>query len=263
MLCDDPHLTEEWSRFVPLEGGFNVRDLGGYPASGGRTVRRGLVYRSGSLSSLTDADVISIKELCIQLIVDLRSTTERTHRPSRLISKTWTRDYDSSDADIVRALRDPATTAVTARDLMIATYRRLIDEQAASFAHLFRQIARGELPVLFHCAAGKDRTGVAAMLLLELLGVHRQDIEDDYLHSRATVDHLIIDARASLAQYGIVDIDGAVLAPILGVERAYLDALFDEIEARFGTIEIYAYRQLGLTSSDLAGLRSHLLETGA
>ena len=263
MLCDDQQLTDEWSCFVPLEGGFNLRDIGGYPTSSGRWMRKGLVYRSGSLSSLTDADVRRIEELCIQSIVDLRSTTERTHRPSRVTSETWARDYDSSDADIVSALRDPATTTANARNLMIATYRGLIDEQAASFAYLFRQIARGRLPVLFHCAAGKDRTGVAAVLLLALLGVSRQNIEDDYLHSRTTVDRLIVDARASLAQYGIVDIDDAVLAPILGVDVAYLDALFDEIETRFGSVETYTYRQLGLTSSDLSELRSNLLGTGA
>ena len=253
-------MSKEWSRFIPVEGGFNVRDLGLYKAGHGSAVRTGLVYRSASLAALTDADLILFSRLGIRTVVDLRSTAERQHRPSQLKVPTWSRDYDSSDADLVRALRDPTTTADVARDYMIATYRNLLDEQAASFAEILRRIARGELPILFHCAAGKDRTGVAAALLLSLLGVSRSVIDEDYLQTRATVDRAIGDARTALAQVGIGDLDDAVLRPILDVDVDYLDAMFKSLEACFGTVEIYAYRQLGLTSGDLAAIRSRLLE---
>lgn len=252
-------MTEGLSRFVELEGGFNVRDLGGYAAGPGYVVRRGLVFRSASLSGLTDADRACLATLNIRLVVDLRSTVERTQQPSRLATETWARDYDNSGADLISALRTPHTTASIAKRIMTETYRELLDEQADSFAELFRRIAQGDMPVLFHCALGKDRTGIAAALLLALVGVSRDNITEDYLHTRSTTERSMTDARVALAQNGISEIDAAVLLPVFEADPSYLDAAFDEIERRFGTVETYAYRQLGLTSADIGMIRTRLL----
>jgi protein-tyrosine phosphatase len=248
------------SRAVVLEGAFNVRDLGGFAGLDGRIVRRGQVFRSAALSSLTEADVATLSALGLKLVVDLRSTGERLHRPSRLPTETWARDYDNSDADLVRALREPGVTALEVRERMATAYADLIDEQAVSFAMLFQRIAGGAVPILFHCAAGKDRTGIAAALLLTLLGVSRTDVEADYLQSLDAVGRILDDARAALSVSGVPDIDEAVLAPVLGVERGYLDTLFDTVGRRFGSVEGYVEERLGLSVNDVEAIRRRLLD---
>ncbi|KPF81128.1 hypothetical protein IP78_05650 [Brevundimonas sp. AAP58] len=250
-------------RIVVLEGGFNLRDLGGLPAREGQVVRRGQLFRSAALSSLTETEIATLRALDLKLVVDLRSTRERLHRPSLLPVETWARDYDNSEADLIRALREPGATAHEIRGRMSKTYADLIEEQAESISTLLRQIAQGRVPILFHCAAGKDRTGVVAALILTLLGVDRKDVEADYLHSQHALERILIDARAALAVAGLADIDEGVLAPVLGVESAYLQALFEAVEGRFGSVDGYVLDRLALTVADLDAIRERLLEPGS
>lgn len=143
------------------------------------------------------------------------------------------------------------------RETMLALYRALPFDQAESFSRLLRLIAAGELPLLFNCAAGKDRTGVFAALLLDLLGVSRDVIVADYLLSNAYFDGA---RQRFLTSYGRDDIDPDVWEPLLRVEGEYLDACFAEIELRHGGTKGYL-AWLGLSRADIAAIRSHLLET--
>jgi protein-tyrosine phosphatase len=129
----------------------------------------------GSPLILTVGDIDVIDRLGIRLVIDFRATHERECWPSRGVFPTWARDYDTSNADLGRMLRNPATTVDKCRATMVRTYRDLPEEQAESYTELFHRIAAGDLPILFHCAVGKDRTGVAAALLLALLGVSRDN----------------------------------------------------------------------------------------
>lgn len=248
-----------WSRVVELEGAYNVRDIGGYAVADGQHVRRGLVYRSASLAELTDADIEVIDALGVKLVIDLRSSAERAHRPTRMRGEVWARDYETSGADLIRALREGDATPETAALLMAGTYRVLHEEQADSFAELFRRIAVGDLPLLFHCAVGKDRTGAAAALLLTLLGVAPGDIFEDYLLTRQTVERSQADARAALAKAGTIVPDD-VLAPIIGVEETYLAAMFSAIDEKYGSVCRYAAKHLGVDNERLDAIRASLLE---
>lgn len=194
------------------------------------------------------------------MVVDLRSTRERSAHPSVARIESRHRDYDNSDADLVSALRSATTTVASIKEIMTRTYRALLDEQAESLAELVRLIARGNVPIVFHCTAGKDRTGMAAALLLALVGVDRNDIARDYLRTREDNDRATSNIRSALKGFGIAEIDEAVLTAMMDVDVAYLDAMFDELERRFGDVETFAFRRLGLTAADLASLRALMLE---
>ena len=243
---------------VELEGGFNFRDLGGYLTADGRRVRSGKVYRSGSMHALTEADQRAIASLGIRVVFDLRSNHERTHSPF-VASEDWppvywARDYAHSSADL-RRLQTPDASADHARELMLGLYRDLPFDHADSFRALFETLAAGDLPLVFNCAAGKDRTGAAAILLLDALGVPRETILADYL----ATNHVRDTIRERLGG----EFDEAALqvwAPVFGCEPAYAETLYASIESAHGSFAAYRRDILGLDEALEQRLRDQLLE---
>jgi protein-tyrosine phosphatase len=254
---------EDFDRVVLLEGGHNFRDIGGYRSADGRMVARGLVYRSGTLSELTDRDHGVMDALGLALICDLRSTRERERRPSRLPHaaqyEIWTRDHPMSAGDLTEAMRRHDATPETSRALMIEAYRELVYEQIPSYRELFRRIADGPLPLLFHCAAGKDRTGIAAALLLDLLGVARADVLADY----AITDRFFARGCALVAKdpFGtrLAGIDQRIWESMMRADPAYLTAMFETVEARHGSGERFMRDELGLDAAAIGAIRERLL----
>lgn len=247
------------TRVIALDGAYNVRDIGGHATTDGRHVRHGLVFRSASLDHLTDDGIATLEALDVKCVIDLRSTAERAHHTSRVRREVWARDYDTSGANLVRMLREADVTADTAAALMVVTYQGIHEEQADAFTELFRRIAAGELPLLFHCAVGKDRTGAAAALLLTLLGVAPEAVMADYLFTRHSVARSHADARTALASAGAV-VQDEVLAPIIGVDETYLAAMFTSIDATYGSVFQYAARALAVDDERLEAIRANLLE---
>jgi protein-tyrosine phosphatase len=247
--------------FASLEEAYNLRDLGGVAVQDGRTVRRGMVFRSASLAGLTGAHEAMIVDMGVRLIMDFRSNSERAHRPSGATIRTWSRDYGDGEGDGERmqAWKMPDLTADHAIALMVGVYRILPEQHADTYAELFRRLAAGETPLLFHCTAGKDRTGVAAALLLELLGASREAIQQDYLRTNATLSQSLEGIKASLANMGISPRDDAAFAPILEVRDVYLEAMFDHVESAYGSVLAYATKRLELTSAEIDAVRRNLL----
>ncbi|KTT95243.1 protein tyrosine phosphatase, partial [Sphingomonas yabuuchiae] len=175
------------TRVLPLQGGRNFRDLGGYRTADGRTVKWGLLYRSGQMHDLTPADYVTLQKLGIRTVCDFRDTAERTREPTLWPAgqrpKVLSDDY-ALDMSAMRLPGDPSTwtheQVVTA---MTATYPKLLDQFNGQYRRMFAELLAGDVPLAFHCTAGKDRTGVAAALLLTALGVPRATIIDDYLLS--------------------------------------------------------------------------------
>ncbi len=230
-------------RLVPLQGGFNVRDLGGYPAAGGKRVRQGAVYRSGALNSLTDADLRVMEKLGVKTIVDFRSAQEREHAPHRLPDTVKAVHELSISAGDIASLTD--FTLENGAELMRRINRKLVDAARAQYAEFFRLLSStGNMPLLFNCSAGKDRTGLGAALLLCALGVEREIIYEDYL----------LSAKFVRGQYNALARKHPNLAAALTVERPYLEAAFDEMDSRFGGPEAYLERQLGVDAGLLRSL---------
>jgi protein-tyrosine phosphatase len=245
-------------RNIPLERATNFRDLGGYETKYGRPIRWGRVFRSGELTKITDADVADLNALGLRLIYDLRTAGERANRPSRPwgLARRLHRDYHHSGADVPSIVARTDVSADRLRERMLTLYRGLPFDQADDYRTLFQEAASGELPLLFHCAGGKDRTGAFAALLHDLLGVSREDILADYLLSNDSIEA----ARVRFLNHiGRDDIDPSVWDPMLMVEPAYLDAMFAAIDARHGGTEAY-FKWLGLTAEDVDAIRTNLLE---
>jgi protein-tyrosine phosphatase len=166
-------------RHVDFEACFNFRDLGGYGTADGRTVAWGRLYRSDMFHRMTEADRTRLRELGLRTVIDLRSTNE---------VERWGR-FDHHEVDYHHhPLFEEGATAlppISGPDHPepvnpAAMYLLFADEGAASLARAFTVLAEGDHPAVFHCAAGKDRTGVLAALLLVALGVPEDDVVDDY-----------------------------------------------------------------------------------
>jgi protein-tyrosine phosphatase len=250
-------------RIVPMTGGHNFRDIGGYPTKDGRTTAWGLVYRSGTMAELDDGDRALIQQLGLRAICDFRSSRERDRRPSLLPQSAdfeiWSHDYENSGADLINALADPGATAASARALMIELYRHIAYEQKPGFRALFERLASGSLPILFHCAAGKDRTGAAAALLLDMLGVPRETVIEDYVLTDRFFDRGCQLVRTDPWVKRLRDVDPAIWAPMMRADPAYLAMLFETIEARHGSSEGFIRDELGLDAAAIEAIRVRLL----
>lgn len=248
-------------RIITLERGHNFRDLGGYRAADGRRVRRGMIFRSGTMADLTDSDAARLTGLGIVCICDLRTTSERAKHPTRWHDparvEVVARDYDHSAGSLGSlAMGDGA--AVRAR--MISLYRTLHEEQREAHGALFARLLAGDVPLLFNCAAGKDRTGVAAALILTALGVPRETVVEDYALSDHFADPLF-DLLCRNPRYGLTpETPREAWLPMTRALPEYIETTLDTLTEQYGGVEAYLDRELGLGPSARERLRDSLLE---
>jgi len=250
-----------------LEGVDNFRDFGGYPTAYGRRLKRGRLLRSASHGRATDADLQALADLSIAVVVDLRRKTERERDPSR-------RHPEFSGAVIVNDDDGPDTwhEHIRRSDLSAASFRAyLIDYYRAApfearhidlFRRYFAALERAEGPVLIHCAAGKDRTGLLAALTHHLAGVHPDDILVDYLKTNEAAR---INERTPLMAAAIAELTGRTppeeaVRVALGVEAAYLETAFAEITKVHGGLDVYLNEVIGLSPERAGALAARLIE---
>ncbi|KKC25642.1 tyrosine-protein phosphatase [Sphingomonas sp. SRS2] len=253
----------DMSPLLPLEGGFNLRDMGGYRTADGRTVKRGMLFRSGVMSLLTEADEAHLAGLGIATVCDLRRPGERKRDPTRWCEPAgafyWSRDYSESSGVLGELLRGAVPNAERMREMMIDLYREILVDHAPSYRFLFDRLANGHVPLLFNCSAGKDRTGVGAALILAVLGVERSAIVEDYLLTNrfADFDRLLASGGAGIGRYS--EIDPAVLQPLFAADGAYLDTAFDSLDRDHGGIDAYL-ATIGVDDAAKTRLRELLLD---
>lgn len=174
-------------RLLPLEGGRNFRDLGGYRGADGRQVRWGRIYRSGVMSALTAEDLTYLAGLGIRTVCDFRSVEERGREPSLAgsVTELVTFDYAMDYSDIGEIVRAPSReAAITA---FSDGYIGFAQTLTPHITDVFQRLLRREAPLAFNCSAGKDRTGLMSALILSVLGVNRADIVADYALSERFV----------------------------------------------------------------------------
>jgi protein tyrosine/serine phosphatase len=239
-------------RFDALD---NFRDYGDYGTAAGRRLVGGRLFRSAHQARVSDADLERLAALGIGTVVDLRRPSERRDQPSRrpaaFAGTVIESDHDDGgEAPHLTFLKTADLTPDSGRRFMTDTYRRLPFEPAHLdlFSRYFRALGEADAPVLIHCAAGKDRTGLLAALTHQMLGVHRDDMIEDYLLTNTAVD---LEGRAPgiarqlQARTGRAVSHDAVVA-FLGVEPVYLETALDEIAARHGSIDGYLEQALGV-----------------
>lgn len=244
---------------------FNFRDLGGVRSGDGREVRRGTLYRSASLSELAPEHIAAVRELNIRSVIDLRYNSEREIHPTPWqemgCSAYWCWDYEPAGGrgGLNDLLASESLTTTAARDLMLRVYPELAYSNVDSLKRLFRTLQTEEGPFLVHCTSGKDRTGIAAALVLSALDVPRDAIFADYLASRR-FDILASPAFRRDEPFPPERIE--IIRPLFSVDSEYLDHMFDGIIARDGSLEGFFRKTLDLSASDLDALRERLLAEG-
>lgn len=256
---------------IPLEGVDNFRDFGGYPATGGRRLKRGRLYRSASHGRATDADLEVIAGLNITTIVDLRRKGERLRDPSRrhpgFAAEVIDNDLGNDQEDEWLAhLRTSDLTEASFRDYLLRYYDKAPGDprHVDLFARFFQAVAASDGAVLIHCAAGKDRTGLVAAMLLSLLGVPDEYIAADY----AKTAEGMIKMRAAWAAWAAEQGDEATEkmseAPAHYFESPpeVMSELLAELRAQHGSVLDYL-RSLGVTDTQIAALRERLVEPAA
>jgi protein-tyrosine phosphatase len=233
-------------RRVAFEGPLNFRDVGGYVGLDGRLVRRELLFRSDHLNELTDADRAAMLALDLRVIHDFRLDIERERQPSLttpgayevvLLTMSDTSQVDSSMIDVIRdalAGRVP----LPGPSFWETSYSDLLDVGRPMFVTLIESLTRPDrLPAMYHCTGGKDRTGLATAMVLQLLGVDRDTIVDDFLLTNLYRTPTRIAAlRAGFIAAGV---DPAAAIPILGVTRAAVLRALAELETKYGGVEQY------------------------
>jgi protein-tyrosine phosphatase len=255
-----------------MAAAFNLRDVGGYRTADGATVAVGLAYRSDRLHAPDPEDRRKLARLGIRSCYDLRTAAEADARPADIppgaayFRLNVLADAESAvPAALENLLRNPVT-ANAALDieridaLYLEGYRQFVSLPSArqSYRALFLALAdRDRLPGVFHCTAGKDRTGWAAAALLTLLGVPRETVVADFLRSN---DHVVPRYQRAIDAFAAGGGDPAIPRAVLGVKREYLAASFTEMEERFGAIEDYFAAGLGIDTADQQALRARFLE---
>lgn len=234
------------SRVVRLDGAHNVRDMGGFKTANGGTVRRGLVFRSDELSRLSDRDVAALSEIGIKTVVDFRSEDEMARFSDKCPRRTRLLGLSIDSGDLAGVIDE--VNEETGPGLMREINRSLVRRHADVYSDFFALLTSGaDIPLLFHCAAGKDRTGFAAAMFLASLGVSREDILRDYM----------LSVEGAVKKYGAFLEREPQRSSIVIVRPEYLNAAFKEIEASFGTTEKYLTEGLGV---DLDKMREIFVE---
>ena len=255
-------------RVLPLEGGVNFRELGGYSTTDGRRVRRGMLYRSGAMTGLTDADYELLSKLDIAVLVDLRSTDERLREPTRWPlakepPRRLERDYDLEFGEVLALMRG-TPNAETARTAFASFYRRLPQQFADQYRQMFAELLSGNAPLAFNCSAGKDRTGVASALILTALGVSREVVMEDYLLSNRHYKPKPVstggDDNPTMQFFSRLPPD--VVQVFMGVDASFLEAAFDGMIEQYGSVDGYLEKAIGLTVEDRKKLRRIYTEVG-
>ena len=241
-------------RVLRLQGASNFRDLGGYRGHEGRKVRWRRIFRSDHLGRLTPEDEARLSALGVGRVLDFRGEQERAAMPNRLGSAA--QHVLAIEPTVVQRMQDLAAagqrmTAALAVELMKELYRALVHDQAHRFAELFEHLLQSQSPLVFHCTAGKDRTGFAAALILHALGVPREVVVHDYLltnelYKPPPIPHTDTPADA--------------LAVLWRVQADFLEAAFEALQAEHGDVDCYLERRLRLTPAARQALAERYLE---
>lgn len=254
-MSDDP---VELPRRLPFRGAVNFRDIGGYRVPDGRRVRFNRVYRSDSLCSLDSDDLALLHSLGLRSVCDFRVGGERRLRPDRLPESHSITVHDlgllpRGSKEMWQGLNEGTLTAAGMVEEMRKHYRLFVFEHSERFRQMF-DLLLGEdtLPLLLHCASGKDRTGFAISLILAALGVEEQTIVADYVVS----DRF----RRDLAQVGGEAMQSEAVRMLLQANPEYLAAAYGAIDERWGGVGGYLEEELGLTPTRRLELQARLLE---
>jgi protein-tyrosine phosphatase len=263
-LILNPDEAQREGRMLPHKSIANLRDVGGYSTMEGKTVRWNRVYRGASLVALTEDDAKGLAERGLKIVCDLRMPTEAADAPDIMPHESVryvTLPFKQS-SDRLTQLRILLFQRQKLADTLRQTYTRvMIDNNPAVIGDFLRLVAEEDnLPLLVHCSAGKDRTGVVIAVLLRLLGVPEQTVLEDYSLSNLYYDYFINISAKIIKQLGVFRVSEAEVRPLFLADPATLKTTLDYIEAKYGSVEEYVTTHTGVTPEMVARIRANLLE---
>lgn len=252
-------------RIIDVDGVINFRDMGGYHTLSGQRVRTGLLYRAGALGGITEKGIAKLQELGIKLICDLRSEEEEVAAPDKM---------PQNPAPIYAHLPLIASDNRGERLMALLFNRRkfnammpemytrvIIDGNAHLYGDILRRIANTDnLPVLIHCTAGKDRTGVAAMLILSLLGVPEDVILADYSLSNLYYDSYLKFGALAIGSIAWTGVKAEDLQPLFISHPDTLKTAIAHIHRKYGSVENYLRSAAGVNDALQQKIKANLLE---
>jgi protein-tyrosine phosphatase len=238
----------------PLQGASNFRDIGGYRTAEGLRIKWGRVFRSDHLAGLTADDLAQLQRIGLTHSLDFRGVAECETTPyaiagvSRVALNIEPSVIAKMQALVAQGI-EPSTEDTV--ELMCGTYRDFVNKNASTFGRFLKHLLEEPTPQVFHCTAGKDRTGFAAALLMSVLGVDRTTIEQDYL-----LTNQLYRRDPNIEGKG----PAHVMKVLWGVQPAFLHAALDTVDQQHGGMTAYLHGAIGLSTQDAAELRALLLE---
>ena len=227
-------------RMLPMEGGYNFRDLGGYRAADGRYVKWGAFIRSDELANLTESDMAYLASVPVRSVVDFRAQSEIDASPDRYPGSVENKYHlEVNPGNVIDKMESDIGSTDAAEESMREMNRAMVSDPGvvAQYREFFRILQQeGQFPVVYHCAAGKDRTGMASALILLALGVDEDTVMHDYLLSN---EYLGDKYKTYIETY-------PQAAPLMVVDRSYLQAGLDKIKELYGSYDGYLTGTLGV-----------------
>jgi protein-tyrosine phosphatase len=223
-----------------------------------------MLFRAGIIAPAAEQQQADLRNLGIAAIYDLRANAERRNQNVDWFESIGIpyhfHDYEISRGKLDQLIETKNLNPETARDAIHTSYRILPFEQAQSYRHIFTLLLQNHVPLLFNCTAGKDRTGVAAALILYALGVPREAIAQEYTLTERWTERLLAMILSHPGYTEIARLPRDHYISLFRADPTYLMVAFEEIEARHGTIENYLQIEIGIGQPEMAQLQAMLLE---
>lgn len=242
----------------------NFRDAGGIKNEAGQTVVKGKIFRSGEIVGLSASDRQLFTETYgIETIFDFRSKSEITERPDDTFTGVHYENIDimKNVPGPTASLADMENAATEADEHMRTIYNEMVTSPSCreGFSQFLKGVAATDAPFIFHCFAGKDRTGMGAALILEILGVSREAIYTDYLATNEQRKEANANMLAEMKEKGASAEQLAAIGVMMTVKAEYLDVAYQQMGEHYGSPLAFIQEGLGLSATELATIRSKYL----
>ncbi|MBB3113987.1 protein-tyrosine phosphatase [Paenibacillus phyllosphaerae] len=254
------------SCLLPLAGAHNFRDMGGLRTTDGRTVKQGLLFRAAELTGLTPEDHALLAAIDFKHVFDYRNRAEAEQKPDPQIGQATNTRIPANEAaenqpslDLEQLFKQGLHKHLSS-NMLHELYANL-PVGNASYRKLMELLAVPEsnLPLVQHCAGGRDRTGVGSMLILLTLGVPYETVMEDYLLSNVTLERYHRQMFDMAAKYVSAE-DLKAMEDAMRLQELYLDASHNSILSRYGTFEQYLLEEFGIDEATRRRIQDYCLE---
>ncbi len=254
--AQNAQLVDSNIREVKLQGAVNFRDIGGYKTKNDKKVKLGLLYRSAALNTLTDEDLSKVASLHIKYDFDFRGPYEVKTAPDKIPVGTLRISLPAGSENVGDSNYMKNMSKYMKSDSFLISFYNVLTPFKDRYMPLFDSLIsnKNANPILFHCTAGKDRTGIAAALILYALGVDEEIIFNDYEATNYYRRNENAKAIAQMTKY--YGLDEKTASSMMSAKKEYIQSTFTTIKAQYGTIDNYLEKVMGLNDKKIKQLRA-------